>query len=583
MSIQANIHLRDLLRKLDEIEIPEHLLLSENHKENNNSIGSSNTNDLATSDTTSASTLVEQYKNARDEYLKRRVQRAVLDHIHTYDGNSFAEVPGVPTKEEMAALENDRSLKLLQVQEKAELIQKLQHDIQAKYSVFQSRREYLREMLTNATNSTNEEMDYDDDDDAMIDIDEEELEHQKEKLRTIQLRRAELEVTVRELKQENIDLERTLREKNTEVMKTMIQENTSSKTMNDSSHNKYDNNDTLSTKILLEKEQMLQNELQEKLQHLKDAKDMYDNLRGIVEELSGVRILSIKRTNEVDDSVGERIILNLELLKKHEIELCLQCESCDNHHSMKGNSGVRGRNVVRVVSAKLLTSSTVKSPVSLVNDDVDDAPPAVQLDIPDLDDLVQIAARRNMQLWPLNTFDNENDVTFIVRESLARISMIEKRVELLTTLSTLAVTRIGKLYPLVETESDNSDNENNRNNNSNYTIDQEVVCSFEEEQITVLLRLTPDCPLVAGSCYIDQMVGYSGWETNTLDKIREEINNKQDWYNPVDIVHELKNCVHALIQQQQEENQTNNCLPAIQLPKTPPSLPTKPKQHHQKH
>ena len=96
----------------------------------------------------------------------------------------------------------------------------------------------------------------------------------------------------------------------------------------------------------------------------------------------------------------------------------------------------------------------------------------------------------------------------------------------------MVLTKIGKLY---------NDHDNNSSENSSCfgESDQEVICSLNEEQVSVLLRLTPDCPFVLGSVYIDQLVGLGGWEQDLLDQMKDRVNDEK-FDNPITLIKYLQ-------------------------------------------
>jgi hypothetical protein len=69
--------------------------------------------------------------------------------------------------------------------------------------------------------------------------------------------------------------------------------------------------------------------------------------------------------------------------------------------------------------------------------------------------------------------------------------------------------------------------------------DQDVVCSLNDEQMTVVLRLTPDCPVSAGSVYMEQLVGVGGWKDDKVQEIKEII-DAQQFSSPVALLRAVK-------------------------------------------
>jgi hypothetical protein len=184
-----------------------------------------------------------------------------------------------------------------------------------------------------------------------------------------------------------------------------------------------------------------------------------------LEELSGMKIIGV-------DSIGEQMVnMKVMLLEEHQVMIGLKAVS---------------RNTLLVASAKFLTSANVSVDQSL------------ELTIPGLDDLVQICS----------TLGPVDDLRFLLREIMARIRIHKARVQELTVLRKEYLTKIGKLYHSVDSFGGR---------------DQEIVCSLPEG-VTVVLRLTPACPMVPGSVKVDQIVGIGGWDEGLIESLKVAVN-----------------------------------------------------------
>jgi hypothetical protein len=86
--------------------------------------------------------------------------------------------------------------------------------------------------------------------------------------------------------------------------------------------------------------------------------------------------------------------------------------------------------------------------------------------------------------------------------------------------------------------------------------DQEVLCSLES-QITVVLRLTADCPILRGSTYIQRIVGCGGWDDTVLQRIKASV-NEQRFCGPVDLMDALVEEIERVVKEE-----------GITIPKTP--------------
>ena len=204
-----------------------------------------------------------------------------------------------------------------------------------------------------------------------------------------------------------------------------------------------------------------------KIVELREMTDWYDTMRGVLEELSGIKIITVDAAEE------EVITLNVMLLESYHVLIGLKSD---------------GRDALLVTTAQFSSSVQVS---------VDDS---LELSIPALDDLVQICS----------TLGPVEDLRFLLRETIARLRIFQARVQELTTLRKLYLTKIGKLHHSAESFGGQ---------------DQEVVCSLQEG-VTVVLRLSPDCPLVTGSVKVDQIVGIGGWEEHVIESLKVTVNSR---------------------------------------------------------
>jgi len=141
---------------------------------------------------------------------------------------------------------------------------------------------------------------------------------------------------------------------------------------------------------------------------------------------------------------------------------------------------------------------------------------------------------------------------------LTRITATEQRLQDLALLQTEALTKIGK-YGNNHDQPSDDDNANMAAGAVVAVSYQEVVCSLNYAQMTAVLRLTPDCPMVPGSVFLDQLVGLGGWDTALVQRIHDKICHETRLYSsPVAVVRALKAEIRRL---QQEEG--------LVLPETP--------------
>jgi len=159
--------------------------------------------------------------------------------------------------------------------------------------------------------------------------------------------------------------------------------------------------------------------------------------------------------------------------------------------------------------------------------------PVISMTIPPLDDLVTLSNN----LKPLH------DIQFILREAMARIRIISQRVDELAQLRLKYLTKITN--PMK--------NKIKFGYGGEY---QEVICSLPC-QVTVVLRLTCDCPLLDGSVYIHQIVGVGGWDAQCLERMKKKVNTKK-WRSPIQVMDSLGEEIRRVVKDE-----------GICLPKTP--------------
>jgi hypothetical protein len=220
-------------------------------------------------------------------------------------------------------------------------------------------------------------------------------------------------------------------------------------------------------------------ELEEAVARVQEMKAFYQDMIALTEKLSGIQLEDVRQENEHD------IVVQLRLLSDHLVDFHLEPAP---------------QNALRLANVQFQTSTTLQGPSP-----ADKSLQRVSLSIPSMDDLVAYSMQ---QLEP------GEDLRFVVLETVGRISAAQARVGELVRLQSIALTQIG-----TATE-------------TNY---QEVVCSLIEAPITIVLRLTLDCPLLDGSVFVDQLVGVGGWDGSVLESIRTNLQAVQ-WARPTDVV-----------------------------------------------
>lgn len=415
------------------------------------------------SDTSLDASLLQRYKDSRNQYLQRQMQLAFLEYASTFDGQTFQMPATLDAAQQDASKQREETVRA----EVLALSNKVQTNLtalQTKYANFLQNREEF-EALLEEMESAGRSMNVDDDDDEnLADVDDDYLRQQEAKMLALQTRKAALQQELSQVKQETDKIQKN---QTTDTVVLTPDQVAAVKAENEQAR--------------------VQLSLQQEIQVF------YTSLSEFVEVLGGVKVVGVQ---EAPAEAEEDLQLTMQLLNTHEIQIGLEGV---------GDSESRNPKNYRVASAKFLTSTLVEA-------SVDNGSP-VQMHIPDLRDLVRLSESQVPG----------QDLRFVLRETLARICIFQARVVELSKLHEEALTKIGKSY------------------HSNVGFggeDQEVVCSLNE-QIAVVLRLTPDCPMQAGSVYIDQLVGLGGWDAKTVQQIQEQVNSQQ-FASPVALVQAVK-------------------------------------------
>lgn len=481
--------LRSMLHRLEEYE------LSDNLK------SSFSSSPRADDDSPQDESIVLRYQEARDEYLRRRTYQAFYEHLANFDGTSIGrpEVPTVEEREQLKEMQDgvQENLKKLvsSVNQKCQVLQ-------TKYDTFLHRRDVVGKAILEMEKS--EISDFDDFDKENSDnnqkmeddVNENDLVAAEKESAELVHRRSVLEMKLSELRNDSVLQKKRLQEITLKLNQVRRSEDAPTQ---------------LVTAENLEKFKIETSQMRKKVAKFKEMSEWYASLRSVMEELTGIKLVSI-----TNGQTPHNIVLKVQLLDMHQVEITLvqqqRAQKCS---------------YLRVENARFVTSTVVCSA------DSEDQKP-LQLSIPDIDDLVRLC----------KSMPPAEDLRFLLRETTNRISAITARITELTLLRSKFVTKIGKVQVC---------------ENSFGGEDQEVVCSINQG-ITVVLRLTPDCPNAAGSVYVDQIVGVGGWEQKILYDMKDGLNEMR-FRRPVELMEMLESEV------QRRENEDG-----VTLPRTP-SIP----------
>ena len=463
-----------------------------------------------------SSNQLREYQQARDVYLERKFQHSILKQALTFDGEKFnytstaadsddEEVRAIPRPEEWDELRATQKRVQASITETAASYQRALLELQNKYELFQLRRTELQDMLDHPDSSS---FSNDDDDD----IDEEELSALQERRSELQKRHAALQVELQTVQHHHDQKVQAVAQHQADYQTLLQQLSLSEHSTNNKESTagaaEHCARVALWDRGALQELQENNQQLQAKVETMTQAKQYYENLRQFVEKVSEVRVLSVDRTESVDHH--QRMLLKAQLLQQYDVEIVLEVNK-------------KNRHLLKPVSAKIVSDNSVIAGPTLDEASDHGSNSVVQLQIPQLDDLV-VGASDSFQ----STVPGE-PLRFLLCEIIARIQATQQRVQELTLLHTEALTRIGR-YTV---------------GTANSIEYQEVVCSLNYAQMTAVLRLTPDCPLIAGSVFLDQLVGLGGWETDTVHAIKAKVSETQ-YQSPVEIVRAIKTEIQRL-------------------------------------
>jgi len=531
--------------------------------------------------------IVGRYRNARDAYLRSRMIDLFLEHFGTFDGTSCTfQFPPLPTPEEQD------ELRLMQEKTETDLknsivdVRDSFQSVNAKYELFCHKRDELEKFVIDMENGQKEKhktskkdegRDHNQVDEPSVDMNlmgeekfhaeeddkvaHEQLSQQEEKLASMVNKRLELESKLRKIRMETQDIMSNI-DKTKNMVKDVMNENNNEEKVD------LEDIDNLSTDDVRQRTETLRT----KIRDMENMADYYESMRTSLEELGGIRIISVSsaspvldhedkditsassfvhsRTKQSIDSLenpeykrnalhrrlssspfpsknsspsaaslqgtGDFIYLKICLLDIHIVLVRLK----SNKSVMLSNQNSKMKEAFKVVDAKLLTSHTLSDSLPNTEEHKDNPTKTISFTIPSLNDLVRLSLSMEPVL----------DLRFFLRETMARIRTITARVDALAHLRVKYLTKIGPVA--------------GRTNYGNGGEDQEIVCSLNCG-VTAVLRLTADCPLLEGSTYIHKLVGIGGWSDEILQKIKMRVNDKK-LFTPIEVMDFLSNEISKL-------------------------------------
>mmetsp|Transcript_56041 Transcript_56041/g.114370 ORF Transcript_56041/g.114370 Transcript_56041/m.114370 type:complete len:512 (+) Transcript_56041:144-1679(+) len=460
--------------------------------------------------------LLKRYQESKSLYMQRRLESFVADHVSGFDEkkNRF-EIPDYPCINKMEGSDdgetdrrpissNDEAARALEEKHAKALtaLETAAHGIHAalgnmknSYETVISRRKELEKIVQDMEQGENN----DDEDDPNIDG-----ENDKDLDTTIEEHDIEVEREKTELLQQR---KRQLQEEHTRLVKLKEER------MKSMSHNR----DELAA--LKEEESKIRtaghdpSQFLAKIKELKEMKDFYDSLRDVVEELGGVKILDAR-----EDSDTKHLFLALAFYENHrvEVELEVYCNTLLKLVSAKWLSSPVVTSVLLPISSDSGEPSSASASASSTSGSTDANQEIFSLPLDPLDDLVQTAK---------SSMGPPHDLRFVIRETCARIRIVQARADDLAVLRRRVLTKV--------------------------VGNDQVVCSFNEG-IVVVMRLYDQWVKV------EQIVGISGWDQSLTDKIHAVVSKREESWTPNKVVDLVKKEIERLIAED-----------GFELPKTP--------------
>jgi hypothetical protein len=381
--------------------------------------------------------------------------------------------------------------------------------LQLKYAHFLTQQDELEGVLkemeaAGLENDDNDDTAQDNDDENVQPVNENILTSTGERMAALERKKRELEAALKQVQQQDSQYQKATTQAQQDLQKMQVQQNVT----------------TVITPDTLQDLEADNTKKEHQLVEMRKIGTFYHGAALIKQELLAVQIVSVQ---EALPDEWEDIVFTVRVLKQHDIRIGLKHEVTSSRSNSKS---AQPADNLRVVGIALLTPSLVQD--AAVAD-------SVHLHIPPLDNLLQTA---------MDKYAPGEDLRFLLREARTRITVTVQRVQELNLLKKQALVKIEKTHQDVAS--------------GGYGFqDQEIVCSLNQEQMTVVLRLTPDCPLQPGSVYIEQLVGLGGWQAHIVNGIKETVSARQ-FASPCQLLQAVKTEIQRLNEHE-----------GVELPKTP--------------
>jgi len=416
--------------------------------------------------------LMKRYEQARDLYLQRRLENVLVDHIATFvkekgedddDGNDDEndegtmtttmmriDLPETMNEEEMAQLmeQNEHALQTLQTSLKTlhtqvdqlrqthDVVRLRRQELQRMVQDLQAEEQEQEEEKTKNHDDTTMDIDDNEDDDDDDSVDSAMLQEEQSRLEALQQQKRVLQDRLTQIQRDAKEAEGRTRAKKAQIQLLQQQQDSSSSSIENSE------------------------DIQKKLQELVEMKDFYDSLRQVLEELGGVKIIAVEEVTP-QTSEATQLCLSLLFCQEYPVQITLQ---------------VYRKIYLKLVDARWKTTNEEPLVVQSMTKDY-------SLPLEPLQDLVDTA---------ISILGPPHDLRFIVRETLARIRLVQTRVN---QLAELRHKYIMKVYG------------------------NQVTCSLNEG-IIIVIRLYEKY------VKLDELVGINGWDHSDTEEVRGNVQQR---------------------------------------------------------
>jgi hypothetical protein len=544
-STTSIMNMDEMFQKMEEYKFPSSLIMIDTNNHKNHRTLTTTTSSSSTTTTTSSVWMMDEYKKARDIYLQRKLLHNLIDHVTTkYDTHQKTIVNDiqVPNDDEIVDLQNQQQRILSMITNKASLVQQKRLELQNKYMHYQQRRDELYQLVQQEQNMNQSGIDDESDavsvPDTTMEYDNQLLE-QENHIRQLHKKRAYIQVQLSNVKQQHKVMTQNIQEQKVQFQSILL--SSSSSGSDDTKRDDLDlmNHDWVEhpNETMLRQLQLQNSTLQSQASKVRDIESYYKNLLLLLETLNGIKFISTSTQNDT-----KCMIITVQVLQKYMVEIWIDIKTSNFY----------------IQSAILISENAIVSGRPIKNgtktdDNTKGEDMVVQLRIPNFDDIVQYV---NM------TCTKGENLRVLLREIIARLTMMEERVQMFTELyeEPNVVSTIGPFCTTVNntngTSSTDSTSTGTSNSNSNGTTtmlhDQEVVCSLNYPPMTVVLRCTGDCPLLENSIYIDELHGLgSGWDQNIVQGIVSRIHDQYKCSRPKQIIYAIRTEIQILVKEQQ--------------------------------